>query len=108
MKKINLLFLGMVMIIFSSNILAAGWSSATKVTQVYAASGGDIYMQFESMLDEGCGITSWIRLLPSHSNFKMISAQSLMAQAVNADVVYYVSGCAGSYTKLTNFRTITP
>lgn len=105
MKKIILILL---LVLFSQHAFSAGWSSATKVLQVYSTSSGFVLINFGEMLDEGCGNTSWIYLNPAHNNFKAILAQLLMAQATQMNVLYYVSGCNSIYTNLTNFRTFTP
>ena len=102
MKKILPGFFICMCIGFFDPALAAAWSSAnyTKVNKIYVQDTGNLYVEFEEMIDEGCTYDDWLIINYAHTEKDELYAALLSAKASGSGVRYYVEGCSFSHTKI--------
>lgn len=98
------------MLFVSSPLANAGsWSNLVSVTEAYAHSSGNIFIQFTEMHNpDGCSSTSLISVQASNPSGDRIYSTLLNAVATGQKVLYYISGCDGSFPRLLHLRIRPP
>jgi len=100
----NILFI--VIFLCTQNAMAAGWSGATQVLDVYVHSNGNVFAQFEEAINpDSCPSTEFYRILNGETLQDFMFSMMLSAQTTGTTVRYYVSGCA-TYPLIKAVRTL--
>jgi len=90
---------------FPFSTSASDWSSAENYVELLQVQESGIYVQFSHKLDGGCASTTWIQLPNTEALDRLYSAL-LSAYHSGSKIMYRVSGCIDSYSRLEKVRFV--
>ena len=93
------------MLVMAFPVSAGQWSGPVDVVDMQAQAGG-FFIKFSEMLDEGCGLTTYIRMRMDEPHSDYMFSMILSSFTTNTPIRYYVNGCEGSHSKLVYLKFV--